>query len=341
MALHQSTTNAFDLVDRTEDVILLPQNWTLMNDSGMWQDEYLSTRTVTFEEQNGSLAIIKDSVPGSKPQTQNNVVRKLHSYGMTNHTLVDAIYPQDIAGVTRPGSMGKELDTKDAAVLRKMERIRKSYDRTLNLARFKTLATGQQWAPNGTVTVDFFSDFGLTQNSVNFALGTGTTDIIGKCQEIIGGFQTSATEGQEIRRVVAYCGPTWFTALINHAKVQAAYNLNSAIAPQQISRDRAGGMALYRRFMFSNIEFIEVPQVVGGEALVPANEAIFVADDGDGSFVTYHGPANRFGYVNTIATDLYLWQFEDPRATEIALEAEFAFINLLKKPNFVAKGTNT
>ena len=65
--------------------------------------------------------------------------------------------------------MGKELDTKDAAVLRKMERIRKSYDRTLNLARFKTLA-GQQWAPNGTVTVDFFSDFGLTQNNVNFAL---------------------------------------------------------------------------------------------------------------------------------------------------------------------------
>ena len=68
MALTQSTTNAFNLVDRTEDPILLPQNWTLMNDSGMWMDEYLSTRTVTFEEQNGSLAIIKDSVPVASPK---------------------------------------------------------------------------------------------------------------------------------------------------------------------------------------------------------------------------------------------------------------------------------
>ena len=50
----------------------------------------------------------------------------------------------------------------------------------------------------------------------------------------------------------------------------------------------------------SNIEFIEVPQVVGGEALVPANEAIFVADDGDSSFITYHGPANCMGYVTLL-----------------------------------------
>lgn len=339
MALIQSTSNAFELVDRTNDLILLPQNWTLMNDSGLWQEEYLSTSTVTFEEQNGSLFIVKDQVRGAKPQTTSGDVRKLHSYGMTHHPFVDALYPQDIAGVTRPGSQATAMDTTDAALLRKMIKARKSYDRTLNLARFRTLATGSIWAPGGTLSGNFYADYSLTRKTVNFALATPGTDIMGKCEEIITGFQTAATEGQEITKVVAYCSGGFFTALINHPKVTAAYNLYSATAPQQISRDRAGGMGLYRRFVFSNIEFIEVTQSVDGSPLVPVDEAVFVAEDGDGSFVTYFGPAQRFGYVNTEATKLYMWTFNDPHGTEISIQCESNFINLLRKPAFVATGT--
>ncbi len=339
MALIQSTANAFQLVDRTNDVVLLPQNWTLMNDSGMWQEEFLSTSTITFEEQNGSLAIVKDQVRGSKPQTTSNDVRKLHTYTTTHHPFIDALFPQDIEGKTRPGSQGTQLDTKDAALLRKLEKARKSFDRTLNFARFRTLAAGAAWAPNGTISENFYTAMGKTRNTVNFVLGTATTDIIGKCEEIISGFQLAATEGQVINRVVAYCSPGFFTSFINHAKVQAAYNLYAAVAPQQISRDRAGGMQLYRRFVFSNIEFIEVPQIIDGTALVDTNTAVFVAEDGDGSFVTYYSPAARFGYVNTTAESMYAWTFEDPRLTEITIEAEVNFLNVLRNPLFVAGGT--
>ena len=339
MSLIQSTSNAFQLVDRTNDVVLLPQNWTLMNDSGLWQEEFLSTSTITFEERNGSLSIVKDQIRGSKPQTTSNDLRKLHSYSTTHHPFLDALYPQDIEGKTRPGSMGTQLDTKDAALLRKLEKARKSFDRTLNFARFRTLAAGQAWAPNGTVVENFYTAMGKTRNNVSFALGTGTTDIIAKCEEIISGFQAAATEGQVINRVVAYCSPGFFTGLINHAKVQAAYNLYAAVAPQQISRDRAGGMALYRRFVFSNIEFIEVSQSIDGTPLVDTNKAVFVADDGDGSFVTYYSPAARFGYVNTVAESMYAWTFEDPRMTEITIECEMNVLKVLRNPLFVAGGT--
>lgn len=339
MALIQSTTNAFELVDRTNDVVRLPQNWTLMNESGMWQEDFLSTSTVTFEEVMGSLFVVKDQIRGAKPQTTSNDLRKLHTYQTSHHPFVDALYPQDIEGKTRPGSQATALDTKDAALLRKLEKARKSFDRTLNFARFRTLAAGDIWAPNGTLSGNFYTDFGKTKNTVNFALGTGTTDIIGKCEEIIAGFQLAATEGQVINRVVAYCSPGFFSGLINHAKVQAAYNLYAAVAPQQISRDRAGGMNLYRRFVFSNIEFIEVPQIIDGTPLVDANTAVFVAEDGDGSFVTYYSPAARFGYVNTVAESMYAWTFESPRLTEITIEAEVNFLNVLRKPEFVAGGT--
>ena len=111
-----------------------------MNDSGMWNEEFLTTKTVTFEERNGSLSIVKDQIEGTRPQTTGNDLRKLHSYPMTHHPMLDALLPQDIAQVLRPGALSPELDSKERALMWKMEKIRKSYDRTLNFARFRTLA---------------------------------------------------------------------------------------------------------------------------------------------------------------------------------------------------------
>lgn len=339
MALYNSSTSNFEVVDRTNEILVLPQNWTLMNDSGMWKEDFLSTRTVTFEERGGHLFIVKDQVPGSAPQTTGNDLRKLHSYPMSHHPFLDALLPQDVAGVLRPGALTPELDTKDRALMDKMERIRKSYDRTLNFARFRTLAAGSIWAPNGTIAGNFYTDFGITRVNENFDLANASSDIIGHCEAVIANFQLQATEGQEIQRVVAYCSPGFFSALIGHVKVQSAYNLYAAVAPQQISRDRAGGMGLYRRFTFSNIEFIEVTQSIDGTALVDTDKAVFVADDGDGAFMTYFGPPNRWGYVNTTAERTYMWTQDQPDLTQTKITAEMNMINVMRRPGFVSGGS--
>ncbi len=339
MSLVTSTLNPFLLVDRTDELIEIPENPTLMNDLGIWREDFLATRTVTFEQRNGHLFILKDYLDGHKPQTTGNDVRKLHSYTMAHFPFYDALFPQDIAGVARPGSNGTQLDTKERALMVKLERARLSFDRTMNFARFRTLAAGDIWSPNGTIGGNFYTDFGLTRKVVNFALATPGTDIIGKFEEIIAAFQDSATSGEEIRRVVAYASPGFFNALINHPKVQAAYNLYAAMAPQQISRDRAGGMDYRRHFVFSNVEIIEVRESIDGTPLVNANEAIFIADDGDGSFVTAYGPPNRFDYVNTIAERGYLWTREAEDGTKIEIDGQTNFLNMLRRPNLVATGT--
>ena len=341
MSLYTSPTSNFQVVDRTNELLLLPQNWTLMNDSGMWNEEFLTTKTVTFEERNGSLSIVKDQIEGTRPQTTGNDLRKLHSYPMTHHPMLDALLPQDIAQVLRPGALSPELDSKERALMWKMEKIRKSYDRTLNFARFRTLANGDLWSPNGTVAGNLYTDFGVTRQSVNFDLTNASSDIIAKCEQVISNFQSQATEGQEIQRVVAYCSGGFFSALIAHPRVQAAYNLYAVQAPQQISRDRAGNMGLYRRFVFSNIEFIEVTQSIDGTPLVDTDKAVFVADDGDGAFMSYFGPAQRFGYVNTQAERNYLWVYEDPRGTQVTLESEMNMINIMRRPGFVSGGTKS
>ena len=122
MALYTSPTNNFAVVDRTNELLLLPQNWTLQNDSGMWNEEFLTTKTITFEERAGTLSLVKDQIEGSKPQTTGNDLRKLHSYPMSHHPMMDALFPQDIAAVLRPGAMAPEFDTQERALMWKMEK---------------------------------------------------------------------------------------------------------------------------------------------------------------------------------------------------------------------------
>lgn len=335
----RSYTNDFEVVDQTQALQRIPQVRTLLGDSGLFSVEPITTRTVTFQEHNGTLAIVNDQVLGYKPNTISNDLRKLHSYTTTHHPIMDALYPQDIVGKSAYNDLN-QADTEAAAILRKMIKIKRSFAVTQEIYRFKTLSTGAIYTPNGTIASEnFYASYGLTRNEVDFALNVGTTDVIAKCEAIIAGFQSSASEGEMITGVTAYCSTGFFSKLIAHAKVSASYLYQQSFnGNANILQERAGGMGLYRRFSFGGIDFIEVPTILAGEALVPAGDAIFVARGVDDAFTTFVSPANRFGYENTFGELEYMWTFRDPRGTEITIEAESNFVNVLRKPNLVARG---
>lgn len=335
----RSFSNAFEVVDQTQALKIIPNAWTLLGDTGLFKEESLSQNTVTFQEQKGVLNFYGDMVRGSRPQTQLNETRRIHSYVLPHFPTVDAIYPQDVQGKAAYADLNTP-DTTDAVLARKMEKIKRGYAVTKELARFKTLTTGAAYAPNGTVVANFYTDFGITRTEVDFVLGTATTDIVGKVESVIADLQDKSQNGEVITSVVAYCSPEFFAALIAHAKVVAAYQYYSATAQQSILRNRAGGMesGLYRQFDYAGVRFIEVRTSFNGSRLIPAKDAYFVAQGVDDAFVTYYGPANRFGYENTIAETEYLWTFKDPRATEITIEGESNFLNVLRKPQLVIRG---
>jgi hypothetical protein len=314
----------------------MPQSYTLLGDSGLFKPEYLSQNTVTFQEHNGSLSIVNDQLRGSKPQTVSNDLRKIRSYSLTHHPLTDALYPSDLAGRSAYDNLDM-ADTEAAALLRKMTKIKKSFAITREIARFKTLATGVAWAPNGTNTSNFYTDFGITRNEVDFVLSTASTDIIAKCEEIVAGFQSAANDGVVITGVTAYCSPAFFSKLIVHPKVTQVH-LYQQIGNNNILNQRAGGMGLYRTVVFGNVKFIEVPTVLAGQTLIPVGDAIFVAEGDTDAFTTYFGPANRFNLVNTVAMEEYMWTFKAPNLTEITIDSESNMLNVLRKPQFVARG---
>lgn len=341
MPITRSYTSNFDVVDYTQELQIVPNSWTLLNDAGLFSEEFLTTHTVTFEEQNQTLALIGDQHRGAKPQANKDDVRKIRSYPIAHFPIVDQILPTDIQGKRAYGSQN-QAETEAAVIARKMERIRRNIDITLEVGRFSTLTTGNLYAPNGSISGNLFSDFGITQTSVDFVLGTATTDVMAKTESVIAAMQDNANTGDVITGVIAYCSPEWFSKFIAHAKIQTAYQYYTATEGQQIQRNRAGGNnGLYREFSYGGIRFIEVRTVLAGQRLIPAGEVVFVPVGTTDTFVSYFGPANRLDFVNTVAERAYLWMYRDPKGTHIDLDGEFDVTHIIRRPQLVIKGTTS
>lgn len=337
MPITRSYSNAFEVVDYTQELALVPTKWSLLNDVGLFGAESLTTNTATFEETNRTLAIIADQYRGAKPQANSDDTRKIHAYYVPHFPIVDAIKPEDLSGKRAYGS--DTAETEAAVMARKIARISRAMDDTLELGRFRTLSTLTAYAPNGTVAANFATDFGITQLAVNFAFGSATTDVIGKVESVISHIQDQA-QGTTVTGVVAYCSPEYFAALISHAKVQAAYQYFSATEGQMIQRNRAGNnMSLFREFFYGGVRFVEVRGSIGGTRLVPANEAIFVPTGTDGVFVSYFSPANKTSLVNTVAEQRYMFTYRDSKDEGIAIEGEFNALHIVRQPALVVKGT--
>ena len=341
MATIRSYTNAFEINDLTQELQLIPNSWTLLNDSGLFSEEFLSTNTVTFEEQAQTLGLIGDQFRGAKPQANRDDNRKIRSYPVAHWPIIDAVKPEDIQGKRAYGSTDM-AETEAAVIARKMQRIRRNMDITMEVGRFSTLTSLNLYSPNGTISGNLATDFGITQTSVDFLFGTSTTDIVAKVETIVAAMQDNANTGDVITGIIGYCSPEFFAKLIAHAKIVDAYKYFSATEGQMIQRNRAGGNnGLYREFTYAGIRFVEVRTVLAGQRLIPVGEAVFVPTGTTDTFVSYFGPANRMDFVNTQAERGYIWTYRDPKGLGIDIDGEFNVTHVIRRPALVVKGTTS
>lgn len=337
MPIIRSFANGFQVQDYTQELKLVPNTWTLLSDSGLFENEFLSTRTVSFEEQNGTLGLVSDIAWGAKPATLDGEIRKLHSYNIGRRGLNDQITPEDLQSKSAYGNLSA-ADTEAAQIARKMEKIRRSFDVTHEVSRFKSIVTGQAYYPGTSgISYDYYTDFGITRKEIDFALNNATTDVIAKFEEAIAHIQDNMLNDSMPSGITCYASPEFFAALISHAKVTAAYTYYAST--QEPLRSRLGGLGMYRTFVYQNVTVIEVRSSLGGVRQIPAKEAYFVPTGVTGMFKSFYAPMMKMEFVNTVAQEAYMLTYNDAKGNGIDIEAESNYIDVLLRPALVVKAT--
>lgn len=332
----RSFANGFEVADYTQELVTVPNQWGTIGGLGLFSTESVAEHTVNFEEIIKDGALIVDRVRGDRATVGKDATRKLHVFAVPHFPYDDAISPSDIQGKRAYGTPDG-AETLDAVRMRKIERIRQNHAWTLEYARAKAITTGDVYAPNGTVSQNWFTEFGITQKSIDGDLGDSSTNVIAKVEEGIAHIQDNSG-GDMASGVVVLCSPEWFAKLIAHANVTNAYTYYSST--QEPLRQRLGGFGLHREFFWAGARFIEMRDTYDGNRLIPASEA-YMLPTGTQAFKTFFSPANKFGLTNTLGEQAYLFEYPSMKGDKIELESESNFVNAILRPAMVVKYTTS
>ena len=345
-----SFTNSSLITDFTDSLILIPNKWGYIQQLGLFEEAGTNQTTFTFDEITLGGVLLVDKPRGERNVVGSQEARKTPSIPVPHFPYSDSIKPEDIQGIRRDGSATDttSLDFEREQVL---GRARRNWAQTMELSRMEALK-GNVYAPNGTVSINWYTEFGQTQKSENFDFADTavTNDMIAHTEAVTSHIADNLLDGDMAGETLALCSPEFFSSLISHPSVREAY-LNYQAMNQfggaQPLRDRLGSPidSRARQFALGGMTYVEYrgqfKDASGATVrLIPAGEAYAFPTGVDGMYQTIYAPASRFSTVNQIGVSQYAFEklIDD---VEWKYDTESNFINMVNRPQAVVKLTSS
>lgn len=322
--------NDFTNAELTAAINAFPVQWGRIGQMNLFPTRGVPSRSVIIEEASGTLAVLPSHEWGGEGTTASKINRRTVAFAIKQTVHEDTILPGDIQDVRGFGIEG--LNTVASEVARRLQRMRAKHDITLEWKRMGALK-GQVTNGDGSVIADLFQAFGVTQVSVNFELGNAATSVLSKCAQVINQIEDNL-KGDTMTGVTALVSPEFYSALVEHPKVQDAYKFHSEAAARLGQDMRAG-------FTFGGITFVEYRATVSGNRLIAANQGHAFPVGTMDTFGTYFAPADFNETVNTVGLPFYVKQWEREGGRGIVLHTQCNSLPLCHQPAVLVRLTNT
>ncbi len=326
---------AFGTAEMTEAINVIPTQYGLLNELGLFKEKGITTTSVQVEKKNGVLNVLS-AVEADAPGTVNTSgKRELVSLSVPNFILNDMIKASDVQNIRKFGS-SDELEAVQDVVNDKLAEMKAKHEITLEYLRAGALQ-GIIKDGEGNTLVNLFNTFGVTQKTQNFATGTASTNIP-KILRDVKRYIEKNLKGETMSGVLCLCSGEWFEALIAHSSIKDAYNAYQGSTPY---RDD-----LRYTFEFNGIRFVEYEGTVSnasGTALrfIPENEAIFLPLGTRNVFETVYAPADYVEAVNTVGLPYYAKQELAEMGRGVKMQTQSHPLPICKRPDLLVKATKS
>lgn len=324
--------DAFAVQSLTESINKLPYRPARIGSMGLFETAGVATTSVLIEEKAGLLTLLPTKLRGEPASVGRGEKRTARSLAIPHIPHEDVVKPEDVQNVRAFGS-ASELEGVAQVVNDRLALMRQCHEVTLEYHRMGALH-GLLLDSNGSTEIyNFFTQFGVSETTVNFALGTATTDVRDKCLDVLRAIEAALGDGAMYDHVHAFCGATWFSAFVGHPYVQDAYH-RYRDSENNRNDPRAG-------FQFGGITFEEYRGTVSGVGFINAAQARFFPVGAPNLFKTYNAPADFMETVNTIGLPVYAKQELMPFGRGVTLHTQSNPLCLCNRPACLIKGTNT
>lgn len=271
----------FSVADISQAINVIPNRYGRVNELGLFPVRGVINNTVIVEEQNGSLSLLTADEFGAPGTVGKIGKRKVRTFAVPHFYQNERVTPYDVNGLRAFG-----VETQAAVqqyLTQRLETCRAKHDQTLEYMRMGALK-GEVLDGGGNTIVDLYTEFSIVKKTVDFVLGTSTTDIRSKCYEVVRHIEDNL-QGEVMSGVRALVSQEFFDAFIQHAKVKEAY------ANYQEAANRLGG-DVRKGFTFGGITFEEYRGIVGSTRFIAAGDGHAFPQGTTQTFSTYVAPAD-------------------------------------------------
>lgn len=294
--------DGYSLAELTAAINILPNQYGLINQLGIFRDQGVTTRSILVEEQNGSLNLLP-SLPVGSPGTVGSVgKRKLRSFSIPHIPHDDVIHPADVQGI-RAFGVEDQAKTIAGAMAEKLQIMRNKHAITLEWMRMGALKGILIDGDASTTLYNFYTEFAIVAKTVYFDFAN-SDDIRASCLEVLRHIDANL-KGEIMTGVVALVSSGFFDLLTAHDSVKDAFKY------YQTNQNLAGD---YRRqFVFAGITFREYVATATtpegtSHAFITANKGHAFPMGTSSAFATFYAPADFNETVNTIGLAMYAKQ---------------------------------
>ncbi|MCA1990382.1 MAG: major capsid protein, partial [Desulfarculus sp.] len=291
--------------------------------------------TVALELNNGVLNLLDTQQRGAPVPVNRGGKRKVKTFEVPHIPLEDRILASDLQSIRAFGTGGVMKEVR-AEVIAKLADMRAKQAITLEHLRMTALQGIILDGDGSSVILNLFTDFGVTQEEVDFALDVDETDVPAKCKEVSRHIEDNL-KGDTHTGIRCLCGPDFFDALVAHPTVVTAYQFQQGLNP--LRND------LRKGFEFQGIVFEEYR--ANATASDGTTNVKFIADDEahffpvgtSSTFRQFHAPAGFIETVNTLGRELYAKQAVDAKYQKwVDIYVESNPLPICMRPAVLVKG---
>ncbi len=341
--------DAFNAVSLSNAVNDITPTYGRLGALGIFTQEGVTQRTVAVDFDPITNALVPQSQWGGPGTANKSALSKSKSFQIPHFAMNDLMLAADLQGRRRPGSdMVQDMQYVTA---KKMRELRVKLEQQQEWMRLGVLRSGQVKDGAGNLILDIYSDFGISQIATGFALGTSTTDVMGKIAAVKRNI-INALRGEMITGFLAICSDSFYDAFVSHANVKAAFTYFQNNNGQNLSQDYSGGSApagQVRGFTFGGNELPvtwinytgTVPDSSGSAQALVDTDSAYMLPLGTSVFKEFYAPADYIETVNTDGLPFYAKQERMKYDKGIELECQSNPLPICLKPACVQQLTKT
>jgi hypothetical protein len=346
MTIIRDYFNSFKTTEFVDGITQMPLQYGYINSLNLFNVKSTSQTAIIFDRDYNTTTLLPQVNRGGKAATQGKE-RKADTFALKlayfKHE--DRLTGDDIQGHRQVGRTDEE--TIAHATAEKLGDMRMAWDQTQEYMKLQALK-GVFKTPDGTVMADMYSEFGITQDTSDFLLGTSTTNVDAIIRQLKTKIAKNVMNGGAISGVEVLVDPVFFDKLISHASIKNAYQFYVNSGKQVLRDDLTDYMkwGIMDVFEHRGIKFVSYDATFNlptgsSEVAFADSTGIAFARGVNDLFRGFNGPSAKMSGANQPGQELYMKTYVDPKDEYVELELEAAPLFFATRPASIIKVTSS